>query len=106
MKNLDVSYALHFTKYNINAPAEKATIFSQGLIVTRKLNKGWLPLYFEDYDGESEVKSEETKVKPFYDTYGGDEPEVIPIVRNQGLMDAALSGVDDMTFGVSEPTPW
>jgi len=36
----------------------------------------------------------------------GDDPEVIPIVRNQALMDAALSGVDDMTFGDSDPTPW
>lgn len=46
-------------------------------------------------------------MKPIYmGNHVGDEPEVIPIVRNQALMDAALSGVDDMTFGVSDPTPW
>jgi hypothetical protein len=95
------------TKPYIHPSAEKATIFAQGLIVTRKLNKYWLPKFFEDYDGESEVKSDETKVKPFYMGYrDGDQPEVIPIVRNQALMDASTSGLDDMTFGVSEPTPW
>lgn len=107
-KNRDVSYAMHLDEPYIDLSAEKATIFSQGLIVTRKLNKLWLHVFFdEQYDEEKDFKSDEAKMKPIYmGNHVGDEPEVIPIVRNQALMDAALSGVDDMTFGVSDPTHW
>lgn len=97
-----------FEEPYIDASAEKAIIFFQGLIVTRKLNKLWLHVFFdEQYDEEKDFKSDEAKMKPIYmGNHDGDDPEVIPIIRNQALMDAALSVVDDMTFGFSDPTPW
>jgi len=64
-KNRDVSYAMPLDVPYLDLSAEKATIFSQGLIVTRKLNELWLHVFFdEQYDEEKEFKSDEAKMKP------------------------------------------
>jgi len=83
--------------------AENATIFAQCLIALRKLNPNTITLWFDETIGEAEVRSKETKVKPYYkaqDENGKKHPE-IPIGYDQALQDAG-----EISFGYTEDSAW
>jgi len=83
---------------------DEATIFAQCLIALRKLNPNTITLWFDETIGENDVKSTDTKVKPYYT---GDEPEVgkglaeVPVNVDQAMKDAG-----DFSFGYTEDSAW
>jgi hypothetical protein len=87
-----------------DAVAEEATIFAQCLIALRKLNSNTITLWFDETIGEDDIKSTDTKVKPYY---MGDEPEIgkgLPEVAVSH--DQALQGAGDLSFGYTEDSAW
>jgi hypothetical protein len=77
---------------------------AQCLIATRKLNSSWISTYFENYDGEAEVKADKTMVVPHWFK---DEP-IDTDKTYQVTLEAAKKVADssDLSFGSSETAPW
>jgi hypothetical protein len=86
-----------------DAVAEEATIFAQCLIALRKLNPSTITLWFDETIGEAEIRSKDTKVKPYYEAENKDSKEhpEIPISYDQALQDAG-----EISFGYTEDSAW
>ena len=77
---------------------------AQCLIVTRKLNSSWISTYFENYDGEAEVKSDKTVVMPYWpDNEPMDTDNTYEVTLEAAKKDADSRG---LSFGSSETAAW
>jgi hypothetical protein len=72
--------------------------------VTRKLNSSWISTYFENYDGEGEVKADKIVVLPYWhDDEPMDTKETYEVTLEAAKKDADSSG---LSFGSSETAAW